>query len=106
MLNFYFDLIVKIFNTARYWLQKLALHIPSASKCWIVRLFTLTMCAVISQWAIFAIRNLMEQNKENQELVAAMDRRGNADLSALSALGLDVEQRDGGLLLKPTKKNH
>ena len=64
------------------------------------------MRAVISQWAIFTIRNLLEQNHDNQELVAAMDRRGNADYSALTALGLDVEKRDGGLLLKPTKKNH
>ncbi|CAL8247384.1 unnamed protein product [Merluccius merluccius] len=60
----------------------------------------------ISQWAIFTIRNLLEQNHDNQELVAVMDRRGNADYSALTALGLDVEKRDGGLLLKPTKKNH
>ncbi|CAL8319881.1 unnamed protein product [Lota lota] len=59
----------------------------------------------ISQWAIFAIRNILEHNHENQALVAAMDRRGNADYSALSELGLDVEKRDGGLLLKPTKKH-
>ncbi|XP_059904809.1 ataxin-10 isoform X2 [Gadus macrocephalus] len=59
----------------------------------------------ISQWAIFAIRNILEQNQENQALVAAMDRRGNADYSALSELGLDVEKRDGALLLKTTKKH-
>ncbi|KAG7259832.1 hypothetical protein CRUP_006964 [Coryphaenoides rupestris] len=61
---------------------------------------------LISQWAIFAIRNLLEQNRENQELVGAMDRRGNADYSALAALGLDVEERDGGLLLKTTGKSN
>ena len=66
-------------------------------------MFSFTKCAVISQWAIFAIRNILEQNHENQALVAAMDRRGNADYSALSELGLDVEERDGGLLLKTTK---
>lgn len=59
----------------------------------------------ISQWAVFAIRNLLQGNPENQELVSAMDRRGNADYSALAALGLDVEERDGGLLLKTTRQN-
>ncbi|KAM3859070.1 ataxin-10 [Diretmus argenteus] len=59
----------------------------------------------ISQWAIFAIRNLLERNKENQELVAALERRGTADYSALRELGFQVEARDGSLLLKPVKKD-
>lgn len=59
----------------------------------------------ISQWAIFAIRNLLEHNKENQELVAALERRGTADYSALRELGFQVEERDGSLLLKPVKKD-
>ncbi|XP_071389745.1 ataxin-10 [Centroberyx affinis] len=59
----------------------------------------------ISQWAIFAIRNLLEHNKENQELVAALESRGTADYSALRELGFQVEERDGSLLLKPVKKD-
>ncbi|XP_044041594.1 ataxin-10 [Siniperca chuatsi] len=59
----------------------------------------------ISQWAIFAIRNLLEHNTQNQELVAALERRGTADYSALRELGFLVEERDGSLLLKPVRKD-
>lgn len=60
---------------------------------------------VISQWAIFAIRNLLEHNTQNQELVAALKRSGTADYSALRELGFLVEERDGSLLLKPVRKD-
>ncbi|KAM3587865.1 uncharacterized protein V6R79_015550 [Siganus canaliculatus] len=59
----------------------------------------------ISQWAIFAIRNLLEHNKQNQELVAGLEQRGTADYSALRELGFQVEERDGSLLLKPVRKD-
>uniref|UniRef100_A0A3Q1JG33 Ataxin-10 n=1 Tax=Anabas testudineus TaxID=64144 RepID=A0A3Q1JG33_ANATE len=59
----------------------------------------------ISQWAIFAIRNLLEHNTQNQELVASLERRGTADYSALKELGFLVEERDGSLLLKPVRKD-
>ncbi|KAM6986681.1 ataxin-10 isoform 2-T2 [Aplochiton taeniatus] len=59
----------------------------------------------ISQWAIFAIRNLLEHNPQNQEQVAALERRGTADYSALKDLGFQVEEREGSLLLKPIKKD-
>ncbi|XP_026182577.1 ataxin-10 [Mastacembelus armatus] len=59
----------------------------------------------ISQWAIFAIRNLLEHNTQNQELVAALECRGTADYSALRELGFLVEERDGSLLLKPVRKD-
>ncbi|XP_073336320.1 ataxin-10 [Pagrus major] len=59
----------------------------------------------ISQWAIFAIRNLLEHNTQNQELVASLERRGSADYSALRELGFLVEERDGSLLLKPVRKD-
>lgn len=61
--------------------------------------------AVISQWAIFAIRNLLERNTQNQELVASLERRGSADYSALRELGFLVEERDGSLLLKTVRKD-
>ncbi|XP_041833523.1 ataxin-10 [Melanotaenia boesemani] len=59
----------------------------------------------INQWAIFAIRNLLEHNRQNQELVAALEQRGPADYSALRELGFLVEERDGSLLLKPVSKD-
>ncbi|GAA6217508.1 ataxin-10 [Lates calcarifer] len=59
----------------------------------------------ISQWAIFTIRNLLEHNTQNQQLVAELERRGPADYSALRELGFLVEERDGSLLLKPVRKD-
>ncbi|XP_068611454.1 ataxin-10 [Brachionichthys hirsutus] len=59
----------------------------------------------IGQWAVFAIRNLLEHNQQNQRLVAALEARGAADYSALGQLGFQVEQRDGTLLLRPTSKD-
>ncbi|XP_059182324.1 ataxin-10 [Centropristis striata] len=59
----------------------------------------------ISQWAIFTIRNLLEHNTQNQEQVAALERRGTADYSALRELGFLVEERDGSLLLKTVRKD-
>ncbi|XP_054481054.1 ataxin-10 [Anoplopoma fimbria] len=59
----------------------------------------------ISQWAIFTVRNLLEHNTQNQEQVAAMERRGTADYSALRELGFLVEERDGSLLLKTVRKD-
>ncbi|XP_053170051.1 ataxin-10 [Scomber japonicus] len=59
----------------------------------------------ISQWSIFAIRNLLENNTQNQELVASLERRGTADYSALRELGFQVEERDGSLLLKTVRKD-
>ncbi|XP_061662905.1 ataxin-10 [Syngnathoides biaculeatus] len=59
----------------------------------------------ISQWSILAIRNLFDHNLKNQELLASLERRGDADYSALRDLGFRVEERDGTLLLRPTKKD-
>ncbi|XP_034530057.1 ataxin-10 [Notolabrus celidotus] len=59
----------------------------------------------ISQWAIFATRNLLEHNLQNQELVASLERQGTADYSALKELGFQVEERDGRLLLKTVRKD-
>ncbi|KAM9328635.1 ataxin-10 [Pholidichthys leucotaenia] len=59
----------------------------------------------ISQWAIFAIRNLLEHNTENQNVVASLECCGTADFSALRDLGFMVEERDGNLLLKPERKD-
>ncbi|KAG5830664.1 hypothetical protein ANANG_G00313050 [Anguilla anguilla] len=60
----------------------------------------------ISQWAVFAIRILLEHNRENQEMVRALERRGVADDSALRDMGFRLEERDGTLLLKPLRRDH
>ncbi|XP_053506272.1 ataxin-10 [Ictalurus furcatus] len=58
----------------------------------------------ISQWAVFAIRNILEHNVENQRLVQGLRRQGVADDSILRELGFCVQERDGNLLLRPLKK--
>ncbi|XP_043943171.1 ataxin-10 [Protopterus annectens] len=59
---------------------------------------------VMNQWAVFAIRNLTEHNRENQEVISKMDRLGLADTSFLRSMGLDVQEREGTLMLKSLKK--
>ncbi|KAM3926204.1 ataxin-10 [Leptodactylus fuscus] len=58
----------------------------------------------LNQWAVYAIRNLTENNEKNQELIASMERQGLADSALLESMGLHVEERDGKLLLKSVKK--
>ncbi|KAG2469270.1 ataxin-10 isoform X1 [Polypterus senegalus] len=58
----------------------------------------------INQWAIFTIRNVLEDSQENQEIIRQMKSQGVADPSTLRDLGFCVEERDGRLLLKPVKK--
>nr|XP_054487778.1 ataxin-10 [Agelaius phoeniceus] len=58
----------------------------------------------VSQWAVYAIRNLTEQNEQNQALIAQMERKGLADSSALQSMGLEIQQRDGKLILQSTRK--
>lgn len=64
----------------------------------------MTIAPVISQWAVFAIRNILEHNVENQRLVQGLRRQGVADDSILRELGFCVQERDGNLLLRPLKK--
>ncbi|XP_067283264.1 ataxin-10 [Pseudorasbora parva] len=59
----------------------------------------------ISQWAVFAIRNILEHNLENQKLIQSLRRQGVADDTMLRDMGLRVEERDGNLLLRPLKKD-
>ncbi|XP_068129180.1 ataxin-10 [Hyperolius riggenbachi] len=58
----------------------------------------------LNQWAVYAIRNLTEHNERNQELIASLERQGLADTSVLERMGLHVDERDGKLVLKSTKK--
>ncbi|XP_068021102.1 ataxin-10 isoform X2 [Melanerpes formicivorus] len=58
----------------------------------------------VSQWAVYAIRNLTEQNERNQEFIARMEERRLADNSALESMGLEVEKRDKNLILRSARK--
>ncbi|XP_015208784.2 ataxin-10 [Lepisosteus oculatus] len=59
----------------------------------------------ISQWAIFAVRNMLDQNEQNQEVLRALEGHGVADDSALREMGFRLEDRDGSLLLRPVTKD-
>lgn len=55
------------------------------------------------QWCILAIRNLLEKNKENQEIVAKISITGDlVDSALLRELGLEVYMQDG----KPTLRKY
>ncbi|XP_010408516.1 ataxin-10 isoform X3 [Corvus cornix cornix] len=58
----------------------------------------------VSQWAVYAIRNLTEQNEQNQALIAHMEQKGLADSSALERMGLEIQQRDDKLILRSVRK--
>lgn len=58
----------------------------------------------MNQWAVYAIRNLTEQNERNQEVIARMEKKGLADCSALESMGLQVEKQDDKLILRSVKK--
>ncbi|XP_052645542.1 ataxin-10 isoform X2 [Harpia harpyja] len=58
----------------------------------------------VNQWAVYAIRNLTEQNERNQELIAQTEEKGLADDSALESMGLEIEKRDDKLILRSVRK--
>ncbi|KFM09491.1 Ataxin-10, partial [Aptenodytes forsteri] len=58
----------------------------------------------VNQWAVYAIRNLTEQNERNQELIAQMEEKGLADNCALESMGLETEKRDDKLILRSVRK--
>ncbi|XP_072199386.1 ataxin-10 isoform X2 [Excalfactoria chinensis] len=58
----------------------------------------------LNQWAVYAIRNLTEQNERNQELIAQMEEKGLADNSALESMGLQIEKQDEKLILRSARK--
>lgn len=45
----------------------------------------------LKEWAIWAVRNLLEGNAENQRLVAELELQGSVDVPEISGLGLRVE---------------
>ena len=45
---------------------------------------------MITQWVIFAIHNLCENNLDNQKVIASIDKKGHMDKDKLRELGIDV----------------
>ncbi|XP_067554476.1 ataxin-10 isoform X2 [Pseudorca crassidens] len=56
----------------------------------------------LTQWVVLAIRNLTEDNSQNQDLIAKMEEQGLADASLLKKVGFEVEKRGDKLILKST----
>ncbi|XP_069345624.1 ataxin-10 [Eulemur rufifrons] len=56
----------------------------------------------LTQWVVYAVRNLTEDNSENQDFIANMEDQGLADASLLKKIGFEVEKRGEKLILKPT----
>lgn len=54
----------------------------------------------LTQWVVYAIRNLTEDNSQNQDLIAKMEEQGLADTSLLKKMGFEVEKRGDKLILK------
>ncbi|XP_066214757.1 ataxin-10 [Saccopteryx leptura] len=56
----------------------------------------------LTQWVVYAIRNLTEDNSQNQDLIAKMEEQGLADTSLLKKMGFEVEKKGDKLVLKAT----
>lgn len=45
---------------------------------------------MITQWVVFAIRNLCQNNPENQQVILQMDKKGQRDKEVLKQYGIDI----------------
>lgn len=52
------------------------------------------------QWVVYAVRNLTEDNSQNQDFIAKMEEQGLADASLLKKMGFEVEKIGEKLILK------
>ncbi|KAM4797701.1 ataxin-10-like isoform X1 [Urocitellus parryii] len=59
----------------------------------------------LMQWVVYTVRNLTEDNSQNQDLIAKMEEQGLADTSLLKKMGFEVEKRGEKLILKSTCDN-
>ena len=57
------------------------------------------------QWVVLAVRNLCENNKENQAVIAAMNREGSIDTRMLHELGLTIhgDEKSNKVRIVPLK---
>ena len=49
---------------------------------------------MITQWVVVAIRNLCQDNVENQDVVAKLDKKGQMNKDLLKESGLDIHGLD------------
>eukprot|EP01133_Synstelium_polycarpum_P020363 gene20363-24431_t len=54
------------------------------------------MTSDIKEWSIFAIRNLMEDNTENQALISQLRMQGVSNTEELEELGIKLSISEGG----------
>lgn len=61
--------------------------------------------SVMIQWVVLAIRNLCENNKENQTVIAEMNRDGTIDTRMLHELGLTIhtDEKSNKIRVVPLK---
>ncbi|CAG5124595.1 unnamed protein product [Candidula unifasciata] len=56
----------------------------------------------ITQWVVLAIRNLVENNRENRDVLSGMSLQGMAGhMAALREVGVHTELRGGKIVVKP-----
>lgn len=59
----------------------------------------------ITQWVVLAIRNLLEDNRENRDVLSGMSLQGMAGhMAALREMGVHTELRGGKIVVKPVDK--
>ncbi|KAK3744636.1 hypothetical protein RRG08_062286 [Elysia crispata] len=59
----------------------------------------------ITQWVVLAIRNLLENNRENRDVLSGMSLQGMAGhMAQLRAMGVHTELRGGKIVVKPVDK--
>ncbi|RDD41597.1 Ataxin-10 [Trichoplax sp. H2] len=58
----------------------------------------------VTQWCILAIRNLCDENIENQNVIAELNIKGVVNSTALNELGLEVTMQSGRIRVK--QKEH
>ena len=59
-----------------------------------------TLAPVMMQWVVYAVRNLTEDNSQNQDVIAKMEEQGLADASLLKKMGFEIEKSGDKLILK------
>jgi ataxin-10 len=63
-----------------------------------------TACFTLREWSVIAIRNVLEDNPPNQDIVAQLDANGPIQTAALSEAGLKVQLDSKGKVSLSTLK--
>lgn len=57
--------------------------------------YSLTINSVITQWSVLALRNLCENNNENQAVIAGLSQKGVVSSPVLTELGFTLHSEGG-----------